>query len=132
MPGLTQQFSTVQIHEKAESVAAPLKSIQQQKELKREAVRQTYITAGPARQSQRAGVQRTRAKLQEQAAEYAENSDVDSLGANDSDSSSQPIEDSSHSKLAQKRKRDAHEEEFDPAGDTSATAGIMARELRAC
>lgn len=110
----------LQVQEKAENVAAPLLAALQQKEAAKEAVRQKYVASGPARQSKRAGAERTRAKLQQQAEESAGSSDDEESvlsDAEDSDSDSPFAARSKAAQASQKRKRTAQEVEFDPAGD---------------
>lgn len=101
-------------------MAAPLLAALQQKEAAKEAVRQKYVASGPARQSKRAGAERTRAKLQQQAEESAGSSDAEQSvlsDAEDSDSDSQVAARGKVAQASQKRKRPAQEAEFDPAGD---------------
>lgn len=108
-----------QVQEKAGDVAAPLLAAQQRKEAAKEAVRKKYVPTGPARQSQRTGAQRTRAKLQQQAQDFAEGSDSEhsvSSPDQEDESDDQPEAKSGLSKFSQKRKRHASEIEFDPAG----------------
>ena len=107
----------LQVHEKAEDVAAPILAAQQRKEAAKESKRKKYVATGPARQSTRAGAERTRAKLQQQAQDSAESSDneqsVSSAGQesqSDDDPASKPI------LSKQSRKRSAQEADFDPAG----------------
>ena len=108
----------LQVHEKAENVAAPLLAALQQKEAAKEVKRQKYVASGPARTSKRAGAERTRAKLQQQAEESADSSDDEQSDAQDSDSDNPSAARSNVAQASQKRKRTAQEEDFDPAGDT--------------
>ena len=101
-------------------MAAPHLAALHQQEAAKEAVRQKYVASGPARQSKRAGAERTRAKLQQQAEESADGSDDAQSVLSDgevSDSDSQFAARSKVAQASQKRIRSAQEVEFDPAGD---------------
>lgn len=114
----------LQVQEKAEGVAAPMLAAQQQKEAAKETKRRKYVATGPARQSKRAGAERTRAKLQQQAQQSAESSDDEQSISSDSQESPSAGDSASKpglSKLLQKRKRSTQEAEFDPAGQITAT-----------
>jgi len=109
-------------------VAAPLLAALQQKEAAREAMRQKYVASGPARQSKRAGAERTRAKLQQQAEDSADsgsNEQSVSSDAEDSDSDSQPAAWSKANRASQKRKLSAQEADFDPTGEAVSACGTV-------
>lgn len=111
-------LATLKVQEKAEGVAAPMLAAQQQKEAAKETKRRKYVATGPARQSKRAGAERTRAKLQQQAQQSAESSDDEQSISSDSQESPSAGDSASKpglSKLLQKRKRSTQEAEFDPA-----------------
>lgn len=109
-------LAKLQVKESVDKVAAPLLAAQRKKAEAKEAIRQKYVVSGPARQSQRAGAQRTRAKLQEQAQDIdADSNDEQSglLGSQNSDEDSQHEPDSQN--RSRKRKRSMQEADFDPA-----------------
>ena len=109
-----------QVQQRADDVAAPMLAALQQKEAAKEAVRQRYVASGPARKSKRAGAERTRAKLQQQAEHSADSSSNEqsvSSDAEDSDSDSQPAARSKANRASQRRKHSAQEADFDPTGD---------------
>ena len=103
--------------EQVDNVAAPLLAAQRKKAEAKEAARQKFAATGPARQSQRAGAQRTREKLQQQAQDLQANSDDEQPGSqrsNNTDSDSQG--NSGSEDKSRKRKRSTQEAEFDPTG----------------
>lgn len=107
-------------------MAAPLLAALQQKEALKEAVRKKYVASGPARQSKRAGAQRTRAKLQQQAEDSADSSSEKqsvSSDAEDSEKDSQPAAWSKANRASHKRKLSAQEADFDPTGDAVSVSG---------
>ena len=109
-------------------MAAPLLAALQQKEAVKEAVRQKYVASGPARQSKRAGAERTRAKLQQQAEDSADSSSNEqsvSSDAEDSDSASQPAAWSKANRASRKRKHSAEEADFDPTGDAVSVSATV-------
>ena len=117
-----------QVQQKADDVAAPLLAALQQKEAAKEAVRQKYVASGPARQSKRAGAERTRAKLQQQAEDSADSSSDEqsvSSDAEDSNSDSQPAAWSKANRASRKRKSSAQEADFDPTGDAVSVSGTV-------
>ena len=106
-----------QVHQKAEDIAAPILAAQQRKEAAKETKRKMYVATGPARQSKRAGAERTRAKLQQQAqcsAESSDNEQSTSFASQESQSADDSASKPTVSK--QSRKRSAQEANFDPAG----------------
>ncbi|DBA67281.1 TPA: hypothetical protein ACH3X2_001586 [Trebouxia sp. C0005] len=110
-------LAKLQVQQKADDVAAPLLAALQQKEALKEAVRKKYVASGPARQSKRAGAQRTRAKLQQQAEDSADSSSEKqsvSSDAEDSEKDSQPAAWSKANRASHKRKLSAQEADFDP------------------
>lgn len=119
----------LQVQEKAEGVAAPMLAAQQQKEAAKETKRKKYVAIGPARQSKRAGAERTRARLQQQAQKSAESSE-DEQSISSASQESQRADDSASksglSKLRQKRKRSTQEADFDPAGQSEADPSLCA------
>ncbi len=119
---------SLQVQQKADDVAAPLLAALQQKEAAKEAVRQKYVASGPARQSKRAGAERTRAKLQQQAEDSADSSSNEqsiSSDAEDSDSANQPAARSKANRASRKRKHSAQEADFDPTGDAVSVSGTV-------
>ena len=107
----------LQVKESVDKVAAPLLAAQRKKAEAKEAIRQKYASSGPARQSQRAGAQRTRAKLQEQAQDLDADSDEAHSGSSGSPDSGEDSQDQHDSEnRSHKRKRSMQEADFDPAG----------------
>ena len=109
-------------------MAAPLLAALKQKEAAKEAVRQKYVASGPARQSKRAGAERTRAKLQQQAEDSADSSSNEQSilsDAKDSDSDSHPAAWSKADRASRKWKHSAQEADFDPTGDTLSVPGTV-------
>ncbi|KAL3154344.1 hypothetical protein ABBQ32_013825 [Trebouxia sp. C0010 RCD-2024] len=105
---------------------------QQQKEAAKETKRKKYVAIGPARQSKRAGAERTRARLQQQAQKSAESSE-DEQSISSASQESQRADDSASksglSKLRQKRKRSTQEADFDPADMASSDSDAEVSEM---
>ncbi|KAL3139767.1 hypothetical protein ABBQ38_004070 [Trebouxia sp. C0009 RCD-2024] len=125
-------LATLKVQEIAEDVAAPMLAAQQQKEAAKETKRKKYVATGPARQSRRAGAERTRAKLQQQAQKSAESSD-DEQSISSASQESQSVDDSASksglSRLPQKRKRSTQEADFDPADMASSDSDAEVSEM---